>query len=147
MTESFKISDIDYLTINQNITLNRLAAQLQKFSNKILCVVNDTTLIFYSRKTHLPKNINFVESKSFNINDIEYYFVNDNDRFTIFGTNEACVFYPPLSKILNIEKEDKIKIIEYVGKEKNIILYHLGNKLKFPFSNKSLLITEKNIFS
>jgi|SRR4029079_8160093 hypothetical protein len=140
------INDLDVINITQNMPLSRLVAQLQKHSNQLLCVINDTNLIYFNHKKHLPKNISFIEYKIFDKNDIEYYFKDDENRYTIFGTNEACVFYPSLPQLLNLEKkEEKIKIIEYVGKEKKIILYHLGNKLKFPFSNKNLNIIDKSI--
>lgn len=148
MLDSFNLTDIDKLKIDQNVTFTRFVSQIQKYSNKLLCIVNDTLLTFYSQKTHLPKNISYVNHKIYDKDDIEYYFVNNdnNDRYTIFGTNEACVFYPELINILNIDKKEKVKIIEYVGKEKYIILYHLGIKLKFPFSNKNLTIDEKILF-
>lgn len=143
------IKDVDQLIINQDTTLTRLVSQIQKYSNKLLCVVNDNSLIYYNQKTHIPKNITYIDNKVFDKDDIEYYFKDTEDnRYTIFGTNEACLFYPDLYKILNInKKEDKIKIIKYVGKEKYIILYHLGIKYKFPFSNKDLTIIDKNSFN
>jgi hypothetical protein len=151
MNESFKLTDIDYININNGTTFARFVSQLQKSCPKLLCMVNDTNLYYYSQKTQLPKNISYVDYKIYDKDDLEYYFINNdnNDRYTIFGTTEACVFYPDLYKILNLEKkeEEKVKIIEYVGKEKYIILYHHGDKLKFPFSNKDLSIIEKDIFN
>ncbi len=139
-----ELTDIDSITITQNMTLSRLLSQLQKHSNQLLCLVDSHHVIYFNQKKNLPKNITFIDYKNFNT-DIEYYFKDDTHDYTIFGTHEACVFYPDLTKILNLEKKEKIKIIEYVGKEKKIILYHLGNKLKFPFTNKNLIIIDKSI--
>jgi hypothetical protein len=79
-------------------TFENFISQFQKqISDKILCIINGTSLIFYNKKGPYPKNIRYDYKQKRN-GISEYYFrdISDDNLYCIFGRENAILLYPQI---------------------------------------------------
>jgi hypothetical protein len=150
--ESFMLKSLD-VTFENNSDIKVFIAQFQPYCKKLLCVVNDKTLKFYTKKEELPKNIKYLNVK---IN--EYYFedLDTHDIYCIFGKDASTIFYPELNdksvkdiKDIKDATKDAVKpfIVTYSTIEpKSIIIYHQGKKHETKWINREIEMIESNVF-
>jgi hypothetical protein len=141
MDESFMLKSVDDIVFKNNIDLKQFISQFQIHCKKLLCIVNDKILRFYSKKENLPKNLKYIRMEEHNI--AEYYFedLDTNDIYCIFGKNAATIFYPAL------ELKSKPIIVSHSNKEpKAIFIYHHDKKHEIKWSNKEIEIIEIKVF-
>jgi len=137
---SFTLPLVEDVIFKNNCDFTDFISQFQVNCKKLLCIVNNEKLKFFSRKDDIPKNIKYLHMKE---NDIdEYYFQNLEtlDIYCIFGKTAANIFYPLLEK-------PKPILISYSNKDvKTVFIYHDDKKYEFPWYNNIIEIKELNIF-
>jgi hypothetical protein len=153
MTCSIALPNDFKINIDQDITFENFVSQFQQFSDKILCIVNGTTLHFYDKNTVMP-NVRY-EYKQRRGSLIEYYFRDmiNNNLYCVFGRDNAVLFYPNINQIEQItsvavhQPQPKIKnppiisnktlpIISnkdqpIISNKNTIVIYYKGKKLTF----------------
>lgn len=141
----------DKIIITQDCTLEDLASQLQKYSNKTLYTVNKTFLRFFD--SEIPKDLKDIrfEYKQGQKDLKEYYFrnINDNSLYCIFGTDNAKKIYPRLEygeSSIRIRKVPSTKSSKSKSSKNNfIIIVDKGNKYYFPNLNYPVEVKIHNI--
>lgn len=88
-----------FLTILQNSTMEALVGQLQSYTDKLLCVIDGTTLHYYQTPGQLPKKIRF-EHKQLRNGIMEYYFrdIRNDNLYCVFGREAAKIFFPEIDQ-------------------------------------------------
>lgn len=87
----FKISNSE-IFLSQDSTLENLAGQLQKNTDKLICVINGKHLRFYEKNENFPPT-SF--SRKHEVNDVtEYYFIDSRNSYCIFDEMMAKIFNP-----------------------------------------------------
>lgn len=138
--DSFTLETIDDVVFKNNSEFKDFIGQFQIHCKKLLCIVNNNKLKFYSRKDEIPKNIKLLEIKNNTID--EYYFqdLDTQDIYCLFSKNAACIFYPPLNE--KPEKPKKPILISYAKDSKMVFIYHEDKKYEIPWSNKNIEMKE-----
>lgn len=153
------------LELSQDSTLENIAGQLQKNSDKLLCVINGKKIHFFSKNENFP-NVEFIRSHDVN-NIVEYYFSDShNNKYCVFGSDMARIFsknenenYGKLSnpslenseggkknnRFYNFNSqfnklEDSKKIIRRVEKDKIVTISDSGKVITLPFNTSKVEI-------
>src|SRR5687767_4160600 len=90
-----KTTDIKF---TEEDTFENFISQFQKHvTDKILCVINGTSLAFYDKKGPYQKNIRYDYKQKRN-GLVEYYFrdISDDNLYCIFGRDNAVLIYPQI---------------------------------------------------
>lgn len=168
-TITLKNNDI---ILSQDSTLENLAGQMQKNSDKLLCVINGKILRFYEKTHHFPST---TFSRKHDVNDsIEYYFIDSINHYCVFGDEMAQIFNPnyKISNNNNVRKKKKDKMCSFssqlAGKnednrklcrklpkdvekerkklmDKTVIISDSGKTLYFPYKESKIEIVEYEI--
>lgn len=134
--DQFILKSVD-VTFENNTDLKSFVSQFQIHCKKLICIVNDKFLRFYTKKDQLPKHIKYLHGIK-----NEYYFedLDTHDIYCIFGKDAANIFYPNLTDIHNPI------IVTYSNIEpKSIIIYH-DKKIETKWTNRELEIIESHVF-
>jgi len=104
-----KLPDDYKVQFNQDITFENFIAQFQPFCDKLLCIINGTTLRFYDKTNKFPDNLRY-DHKQRRGSLTEYCFRDiDNDNiYCIFGRENAMIFYPNINQVDPLKKENLI---------------------------------------
>ena len=108
--------NIDKVSIIQNSSLELFMCQFQISCEKLLCIVNGTSIRYYDVNDILPKNIRF-DYKLRRCKLTEYYFkdINDGTRYCVFGRVAAKIFYPYIDEADQIAYQpNKLNIMDNV---------------------------------
>jgi len=85
------VININNLTINNGINLIELANLIQLKTDKIVCIINNTNIIFFDRDKEL--NYNFIYIKSEYHKNLELYFFQHNDDIYCLTTFKNAKFF------------------------------------------------------
>lgn len=92
------VLDTTNVKFTEEDTFENFISQFQKFTkDKILCVLNGTSLMFYDKNGPYPENIRYDYKQKKN-GLIEYYFrdISDDNLYCVFGRENAILIYPQL---------------------------------------------------
>ena len=117
-----KIREERVINVEQLSSFENFVGQFQILCDKLLCIVDGTSLRFYDRRESIPTNIRF-DYKQRKKNLTEYYFRDiDNDSlYCVFGREAAKIFYPRIDEVdvasYNVDTDCMNVITMYEGKE------------------------------
>lgn len=101
------------IILSQDSTLENLAGQMQKNTDKLLCVINGKNLRFYEKNHHFQPT---TFARKHDVNDVtEYYFLDSVNHYCVFGEEMAQIFNPNFkaSNNNNVRKKKKDKMCSF----------------------------------
>lgn len=129
-----KTTDIKFV---EEDTFENFISQFQKHvTDKILCVINGTSLTFYEKEGSYPKNIRYDYKQKKN-GLVEYYFrdISDNNLYCVFGRENALLLYPQIDSSDPSGSNEILKKREEIiirSKPQEITIIDRGIKMSFP---------------
>lgn len=101
-----KIPEGSKVEFRQDATFENFVSQFQPFCDKLLCVVDGTSLRYYDKMGPLPNNLRF-DYKQRRGSYTEYYFrdIDDQTLYCVFGRDSARVLYHRIDQIDPVDKE------------------------------------------
>lgn len=139
--------DLKGLVVKQSLHYKRFLAACQKRYTGLLVLQNEEQVLFLTKLSEIPKSILFINKKCIDEDEMEYYFKNTaiNDTYCVFGYQAACLFYPPLKRLLETAKAPVI--MEPLGRlDKQLTIIHANRVMEFPRFNKIIEIKTLNVF-
>lgn len=131
---TLKTTDIKF---TEEDTFENFISQFQKHvSDKILCVINGTSLTFYEKEGPYPKNIRYDYKQKRN-GFVEYYFrdISDDNLYCVFGRENALLLYPQIDNSDpsgSSEIPKKRQEVMARAKPQEITIIDKGIKMSFP---------------
>lgn len=140
--------DLKGLVVPQSLNYKRFLAACQKRYTGLIVLQNDEEVLFLTKLSEIPKSILFTNKKCIDEGEIEYYFKNTaiTSNYCVFGYQAACLFYPPLKRLLETVKAPVI--MEPLGRlDKQLTIIHANRVIEFPRFNKIIEIKTLNVFN
>lgn len=124
--------------LTEEDTFENFVSQFQQHTEKILCVLNGSSLLFFQKQGPFPSGLRFDYKQKRN-GITEYYFrdVQEDNLYCVFTREIAELIYPTLDKYDPPEQKKKLLDSPDLQKKREprksqeIIIVHKGKEIAF----------------